>query len=148
MDRRHDIEELARRFLDAMKLSLTASVTEEPDSFQVDLGGPDAYLLLERKGGVLDALQLVMGKVAEARLQLDKRLVVDCEGYRKGRDAELVQIALSAADKVRKLRQPMELAPMNPYERRLVHLALAEQEGVASASQGDGFLKRILITPA
>jgi spoIIIJ-associated protein len=123
-------------------------VTEHDDSYHVDLRGPDSYLLRERQGSVLEALQLLLAKVAETRLGLDRRVVVDCEGFRQGRDQQLIDLALSAADKVRRSGKPVELAPMNPYERRLVHLAIAEEPGVATESQGDGFLKRILITPA
>lgn len=147
MDKRLELQELTGTFLKAMKLSLEMEVTEQGDSFHVDLRGPDSYLLRERQGSVLEALQLLLAKVAETRLGLDKRVVVDCDGYRQGRDQQIVDLALSAADKVRRSGQPVELAPMNPYERRLVHLAIADEPGVATESQGDGFLKRILITP-
>lgn len=148
MNLRHEVEELTRTFLEAMSLSLTATVTEADDRVQVDLAGPDSYLLLERKGSVMEALQLLIGKVAETRFGLDKRLVVDCEGYRRQREDELARMALGVAEKVRKLRQPMQLDPLNPYERRIVHLALASEQGVSSRSEGDGFLKRIIISPA
>ena len=148
MDKQHELRELTETFLRAMKLSLEMEVSEQDDSYRIDLRGADSYLLQERQGNVLEALQILLGKVAETRLGLDKRVVVDCEGFRQGRDQELIDLALSAADKVRRSGQPVELAPMNPYERRLVHLAIADEAGVATESQGDGFLKRILITPA
>jgi spoIIIJ-associated protein len=148
MDKRHELEELTGTFLQAMKLSLEMEVTERDDSFHVDLRGPDSYLLRERQGSVLEALQLLLAKVAETRLGVEKRVVVDSEGFRQGRDQQIIDLALSAADKVRRSGQPVELAPMNPYERRLVHVAIADEQGVATESQGDGFLKRILITPA
>ncbi len=148
MDRRHEVEELARTFLETMKLSLTATVTESDDRVEIDLTGPDAYLMLERKGAVLESLQLLIGKVAETRLGLEKKLVVDCEGYRRGREDRLVSMALAAAETVRKTRRPLELDPLNSYERRIVHLALAEQPGVTTRSEGDGFVKRIVVSPA
>jgi|SRR5688572_17983326 len=148
MDKQHELRELTETFLRAMKLSLDMEVSEQDDCYRIDLRGADSYLLQERQGNVLEALQILLAKVAETRLGLDKRVVVDCEGFRQGRDQELIDLALSAADKVRRSGQPVELAPMNPYERRLVHLAIADEAGVATESQGDGFLKRILITPA
>ena len=147
MDRRQEVEDLTRSFISAMNLSLTATVTEAADQVQVDLAGPDSYLLLERKGAVMEELQLLIGKVAEASFGLDKRLVVDCEGYRSEREGDLARMALDVAEKVRKLRQPMELEPLNSYERRIVHLALAEEKGVSTHSEEDGFLKRIIISP-
>ncbi|MGH9868633.1 MAG: protein jag [Candidatus Polarisedimenticolia bacterium] len=148
MDRPREIEALTRTFLEAMNLSLEIQVTEHEDRFLVELSGTDAYLMRERQGSVLEALQLILGKVSEVKLGLEKRLVVDCDGFKQGRDQELIDLALSAAEKVRKSGQPVELSPMNPYERRIVHVALTSEPGVATESQGDGFIKRILITPA
>lgn len=147
-DRLREVEELMGTFLKAMNLSLVPTLSEDEDSIRVELDGADSFLMLERRGSVLDALQLLVGKVAESRLGLKKRLVVDCQGFRQGREQELVQNALRVAEKVRALGQPMELAPMNSYERRLIHLALAEEQGVTSRSDGDGFTKRIIISPA
>ena len=147
MDRRLEVEQVAGTFLEAMRLSLSAQVTEAEDHIQVDLSGSDSFLLLEKKGACLEALQLLMGKVAESR-GVEKRLVVDCDGYRSGRDDKLAQSALKAAEQVRKTRRPVELEPMNSYERRIVHLALAEAQGVSTQSHGEGPLKRIVISPA
>src|SRR5678816_3644199 len=93
MDRQNDIEQLALTFIKAMQLSLTPSVTETEDSIQINLSGADAYLLMERKGSVLEALQLLIGRVAESQLGLDKRLVVDCEGFRKDREQDRVAVS-------------------------------------------------------
>jgi len=147
MGRQQEIEDLTRTFLEAMHLSLSATVTEAEDHVQIDLDGPDAYLMLERKGSVLDALQLLLGKVAESRFGLDTRLVVDCEGFRREREEGMIQLALQAAERAKSLGQPIELDPLNSYERRLVHLALKDVPGVSSHSVGDGFLKRIVISP-
>ena len=147
-DRLGEIEQLANTFLDAMNLSLSASVTERDDHFSLEFSGQDSYLLLERKGAVLDALQLLLGKVAETRLSLDKRLAIDCQGYRRGLEQQLVDAARVAAAQVRSSRQPIELDPMNPYERRLVHIALQEEEGISTESVGEGFIKTIVISPA
>ena len=148
MDRLREVEQLAQAFLDAMKLLLTATVTETEVQVTVDLSGQDSYLLLERKGAVLEALQLLMGKVAESRPGFDKRLMIDCQGYRRGLETQLVEEARSIAEKVRRTGQPIELAPMNPYERRLVHIAMQDDEGVSAASSGEGFIKTIIISPA
>ena len=147
MTRTADLEQLTAKFLGAMHLTLTPTITEAEDHVRIDLTGPDAYLLLEKKGTVLDALQLVMGKVAERTLNLDKRLVVDCEQFRSGTEADLIKAALEVAKTVRLEGRPMQLEPMNPYQRRLVHLALQNEPGVSSQSHGDGFLKRITISP-
>lgn len=147
MDRRQEIEDLVSTFIRTMNLSLTPTIAEADDCIHVDLAGPDSYLLTERKGSVLEALQLLLGRVAERQLGVEKRLLVDCDGFRHGRDRELVETALRAAEKVRDLRQPMELAPMNSYERRLVYLGLKDQQGISVESVGEGSIKSIVISP-
>lgn len=148
MDRLSEVEGLVRTFLESMSLSLEPTFSEESDCVRVDLRGPDAYLLLERRGSVLDALQLLLGKVAAARCGVEKRIVIDCEGYRRENEQRLVESALKTAEAVRKLGQAVELDPMNPYERRLVHLALQQVPGVTTSSVGEGFLKRVVVQPS
>lgn len=142
-----ELEELTLTFLNKMELTLTPKLSEGEDSYCIDLEGPDAILLLEKRAGGLDALQMILGKVATRQLGIDKRVIVDCEGHRRSREQELEQIALKAAEKARRLREPVELSPMNSYERRLVHLALRDEEGVESVSEGEGFIKSVVIRP-
>lgn len=148
MDSRREVEEITHLFLEAMNLSLTPTISETEDRIQIDLSGPDAYLLLERKGSVMEALQLLLAKVAESRTGLTKRIVLDCDGYRGGRDNELAELATRIAAQVRNTSQPVEMEPLNSYERRIVHLTLANEPGVSSHSEGDGFLKRIIVSPS
>lgn len=143
-----EIAGIARTFVEGMGLSLTVCVGEEEDHYRVDLEGDDAWLLVEKKAAALEALQLLLGKVAERRCSPDKRVVVDAGGFRRAREAELKQIALAAAEKVLRLSAPVELSPMNPYERRLVHLALAEEPGVQTDSVGEGHSRRVRISRA
>lgn len=147
MDILPEVEKLVRTFLDAMELSLTPTITERDDHIRVDLTGADSYLLLERKASVLDAMQLIIGKVAQTTLDTDKRLVIDCDEHRLGLERELLAVAAEAAAEVRETGESVELEPLNPYERRLVHLALKDEPGVTSQSEGDGFLKVIVISP-
>ncbi len=72
---------------------------------------------------------------------------MDCEGFRAQREAELQEIAARVSERVKLTGQEEELASMNPYERRLVHLAVAEIEGVTTESEGDGVMKRVIILP-
>jgi spoIIIJ-associated protein len=146
MDRLHELQDLARSFLEAMGIKLTVSAVADPDNDRLELEGPDAWLMLEKKGAGLDALQLLVSKVAEKKFGPERRVVVDCQGHRRGRDQEIENVARAAAEKVRRTSQPVELEPMNPYERRLVHLALSDA-GVETSSVGDGFIKRVRISP-
>ena len=75
-----------------------------------------------------------------------RRLVVDCMGYRKGKDDELRQMALFLGGKAKDSGLAQEIGPLNPYERRIVHLAVAELESVTSESIGDAFEKTVIIS--
>ena len=148
MDRLRELENLARSFIEALGLRLTVSASADAENDRLELDGQDAWLMLEKKGAGLDALQLLLSKVAERKFGPERRVVVDCQGHRRGRDQELEKLARATAEKVLRTSQPVELEPMNPYERRLVHLALTDAKGVATASVGEGFIKRVRISPA
>lgn len=147
MDRLRELEDLARSFVESMGIKLTVSAVAEPENDRIELDGQDAWLMTEKKGAALDAFQLVLAKVAEKKYGPERRVIVDCQGHRRGRDEELEKVARAAAEKVLRTSQPVDLEPMNPYERRLVHLALSEAKGVATSSVGEGFIKRVRISP-
>ncbi len=77
-----------------------------------------------------------------------KGFLVDCGGFRKRKEAELREIAKRISDRVRMTGNEESLGLMNAYERRIVHLAVAETDGVSTMSSGDGLMKRVVIRPA
>ena len=77
----------------------------------------------------------------------ERRLVVDCDGYRARKELELKEIAARVSERVKRSGEEEELGRMNPYERRVVHLAVAEIDGVTTESEGEGVMKRVIIFP-
>jgi len=142
-----EVESLAGRIVQGLGLDISAHVEENERTIEVDLSGADAGYLLERRGEPLNALQYLLNRILY-RGQKGKKIHVDSEGFRRLREEEIVEIALMTAQKVKESNKETRLSPLNPYERRLVHLALGEVEGIESYSEGDGFLKRIVIAPA
>lgn len=136
------VEKVAR----AMGLELTAESEELPDGLRVNLVGEDGHLLIRRQGEALAALQHVVAAVYRNDAAEKRRLVVDCMGFRKGKDAELGQMATFLAEKARSTGLAQEIGPLNPYERRIVHLAVGEVESVTSESIGDAFEKTVIIS--
>jgi spoIIIJ-associated protein len=130
----------------AMGLDLEAEQEETPDHLRVNLTGEGADLLLRRKGETLDALQVIVNTVFGRDARGDRHYVVDALGYRKGKDVELQEMARILMEKVKTSGSPQEIGPLNPYARRLVHLAVAEDEGLSSESIGDAFLKTVVIS--
>jgi spoIIIJ-associated protein len=129
----------------AMGISLAASVEETPDGTRINLEGEEGGILIRRGGEGLQALQHLVATAFRRQLGDDTRVVVDCNGYRREKDAELKQMAVFVAEKVRTTGAPEELGPLNPYERRIVHMAIAEDPTVSSESIGDAFMKTVII---
>src|SRR6266704_6672339 len=141
-----EVERLTDRILGGLGLDVRAKATDTETAVLVDLTGSDREYLLSRKGEGLSALQYLLNRIIY-KGRKGKKIQVDCGGFRKLREDEIVEIAVRSAEKAKARGEECLLNPMNPYERRLVHLALAEIGGVETRSVGDGFLKRIAVVP-
>jgi len=130
----------------AMGTSLTTSIETTAEGTRINLEGEDGGVLVRRGGEGLQALQHIVATAFRRQLGDDQRIVIDCNGFRRDKDAELKQMARFMADKAKRDGIPQEMGPMNPYERRIVHLAIAEDPAVSSESIGDAFLKTVIIS--
>ena len=131
--------------VNAMGVALTARIESTPEATRINLDGEDGGVLVRRGGEGLQALQHLVATAFRKQLGDDNRIVIDCNGYRREKDAELRQMAHFMADRARS-HGPQEMGPLNPYERRIVHLAIAEDPTVSSESIGDAFLKTVIIS--
>ena len=131
--------------VNSMGVSLTAQIESTPEATRINLDGEDGGVLVRRGGEGLQALQHLVATAFRKQLGDDNRIVIDCNGYRREKDAELRQMARFMADRARSLG-PQEMGPLNPYERRIVHMAIAEDPTVSSESIGDAFLKTVIIS--
>ena len=141
-----EVESLTERILIGLGLDVRAKANDTEAAIVVDLTGRDGDFLLSRKGEGLSALQYLLNRIIY-RGRRGKKIQVDCGGFRRMREDEIVEIARRSAEKAKARGEETLLSPLNPYERRLVHVALAEIGGVTTRSVGDGFLKRIAIVP-
>ena len=143
----HDrVKEFVHRTLAAMGLDLDIMVSDAADSVRIELAGEQGEVLLRRRAEALDALQHIVNTAFRRELDRDRTLVVDCLDYRKGKDAELRQMAKYMMERARSAGTPQEIGPLNPYARRLVHLTVAEDPQMSSESIGDAFLKTVIIS--
>jgi spoIIIJ-associated protein len=140
-----DITDFVQRVVAAMGLALTPRIEETPEGTRINLEGEDGGVLVRRGGEGLQALQHIVATAFRRQLGDDNRVVIDCNGFRRDKDAELRQMARFVADKARSTGVPQEMGPLNPYERRIVHLAIAEDPSVTSESIGDAFMKTVII---
>jgi spoIIIJ-associated protein len=130
----------------AMGADLTTSIEHTPEDTRINLDGEDGGVLVRRGGEGLQALQHLVATAFRRQLGDDNRIVVDCNHYRRDKDAELKKMAQFMADKAKSSGMPQEMGPMNPYERRIVHLVIAEDPAVSSESIGDAFMKTVIIS--
>jgi spoIIIJ-associated protein len=126
---------------------LRACAEESPDEINIELEGRDAGLAIGKKGQVLQALQFLTHRVVN-RPGLDKRhVLVDAEGYRARRDDSLATMARRLGRQAVHDGKIITFEPMNPRDRRVVHMALAKFEGVITKSEGEGEDRRVQIIP-
>ncbi len=116
---------------------------------KVNFEGEELGYMIGNRGRHLDALQFILQIILGKKLgeEVDFRVFVDVAGYRKDKDDKLEQMALEKADNARILGEPIELPPMKPSDRRIVHLALMKFKDISSESIGEGMDRRIVISP-
>jgi spoIIIJ-associated protein len=109
--------------------------------------GESMGALIGRRGETLQAFQFITQLLVNRRLGHWTRVLLDIEGYRSRRERYLKDTALRAAEKAMRYRDSIELDPMIPSERRIVHLTLAEHESVKTHSEGEGDNRRVIVEP-
>ena len=145
MSAQEQVADFVSKVVKEMGLNLEAQVETTSDGTRINLAGDDAEALLARRGEGLQALQHLVDS-AFRKLLGDQRLLVDCMDFRRGKDNELRQMAKFLAEKAKTSGIEQSIGPLNAYERRLVHLAVAEIPGVTSESIGDAAVKTVTIT--
>ena len=124
-------------------LSVTASWTDE--GCVVNLSGEDAHLALAENGELLDAFEVLLFQTLGRDLDRQHRFVVDAEGFRQTRKAELHAMAKFAAGHVRKNGIPFTFGVLNSTERRIIHMSLQQEEDLLTESVGEGRERRLQV---
>ena len=114
----------------------------------VNFDGPDKPLLLERNGDLLKALEHIAVRWLRLEPQFHNRVRFDCDNFRASRIAELKLSAEVAAERVRQTHEPFRFQAMAARDRRIVHLALKDQQGVRTTSEGEGEMRQVVVFPA
>jgi spoIIIJ-associated protein len=155
--------ELLQGILDRMGIPCSVEHREEAEQVVLDVvckSEDDLQRIIGRRGQVVDALQHLVGKMLvsargersegerAAQAERGKPIVVDAGGYRQRHIERLEGLAARTAEKARESGQPVDLNPMPAYDRRIVHMALAEAEGVSTRSEGEGDLRHVVVVPS
>jgi spoIIIJ-associated protein len=130
-----------------LHMEFTIEGKEEDGAICINISGPDRSCLLSNSASLLNNLEYLLNRIFRLSKDESPGIILDSDRYRKHREAELILLAQMASKKVISFRKPLNLQPMIPRERRIVHLALSEIEGVRSQSEGEGDNRSITIYP-
>lgn len=113
----------------------------------LDITGDDLAVLIGRHGRTLDALQFVVSAITVRSMGFRYPVIVDVEGYKSRQREKLESIARSTANKAASQHRSVKMRPMTPYERRIVHIALRDDDRVDTASEGEGNARHVVVVP-
>lgn len=141
------VEFLAGLF-EILKVEAVSELVSEGEKIEINVTAADSQSVIGKHGGMLDAIQTLAGAVANKGRDDYKRVVVDCENYRENRESTLKRLAENLASKAIRMEKKIKLEAMNPYERRIIHAALSNYEGVKTESEGKEPNRYVVIVPA
>ena len=144
--------ERAAKFIDGLfeilKINAFSEIVSDGEKVEINVQTANSHQVIGHHGEVLDAIQTIAGAVANIGNEQYKKVVVDCENYRESRCKTLTALAEKLAKKAVEKGRKYKLEPMNPYERRIIHSALAGREDVKTISEGDEPNRYVVIIPA
>jgi len=147
-----DPKEVAKEFLEgvfeAMQLEVNISMSfdEEDKTLSIDLAGPEMGVLIGKRGQTLDSLQYLTNLAVNRSSENYTRVKIDTEDYRRRRKETLENLARNMASKVKRTKKSVTLEAMNPYERRIIHSALQNDNNVTTHSEGEEPYRYVVIT--
>lgn len=142
-----DLESTVGRMFELMGFDVRVRASSAGSDVRIDVEGPDRGELLKNDGEVLTETAFLLNRMSRRTWPGAGRIRIECDGFRDPRETEIVELAREVARQVDRTRRPKRLHPMNPYERRIVHVTVQEFPGLVSRSEGNGFLKRIRLSP-
>lgn len=146
-----DFEEKVITFVTTLikKMGYEASVSvnfRQERKLGLNIESDNSSIIIGRKGKNLDSIQLLTN-VFVGRLDQDQKVIIDSENYRLRHEERIIRMAYKSAEQVKKTGRSRLLEPMNPFERRLIHTALNDFDGIETKSEGESLYKQIRIIP-
>jgi spoIIIJ-associated protein len=141
------VRAVLEEIVDALDLDAEVEVSEDDDRIEGRVEGEDLGVLIGRRGQTIDAVQLVCYRAAFRGLQERKRVAVDAAGYRERRRETIERQAERAAERALSTGREIELEPMTPMERKIVHDALKDRSGLETFSEGDEPERCVIVAP-
>ena len=151
--KKESVEEIAREFLNkvfeamelTVKLDINVEENEKENIVNIDIIGEDMGILIGKRGQTLDSLQYLVSLVINKESDKFSRVKLDTENYRERRKATLENLAKNISLKVKRIKRPVALEPMNPYERRIIHSALQNDKFCTTKSEGEEPFRHVVV---
>lgn len=142
-----EVVEALETILDLMNVDAAIDIEESDEDIVISIESDDAAVLIGRRGKCLNSLQFILNRIVSRERRHEKRVVVDVEGYRKRRRESLTDMAERMADKANRSGREVRLQPLDPRDRRTVHVALRDYPGVDTYSVGEGLYRSVIVSP-
>lgn len=139
------VYEFLEKIFEALGIYADIDIAQEGEFVKVRITGPNAGILIGRRGESLDALQLLLGLALNKKAEGYVKLHLDIENYREKREESLIRYAHKMARMASKQRRNIRLEPMNPNERRIIHSALQSDSYVSTYSEGEEPYRKVVI---
>jgi spoIIIJ-associated protein len=138
-------EQFLQGLFSTIDVDIETRTAEEEDKIYLEIISDRAGMIIGKRGRTLEALQLLVNIVMNKGEDQWKKIILDIENYRDKREATLQDLARKVAKKVKSSGKAQFLEPMNPFERRVIHMALQDDMHVETKSEGSGNLKRVKV---
>lgn len=132
---------------EVLNIEATTTLVSEKEKIEINVAAANTNEVIGKRGATIDAIQTLASAVANTGRDKYVRVVVDCENYRETREATLKRLAENLAQKAIRMEKKLRLEPMNPYERRIIHSALSNYEGIKTQSEGKEPQRYIVVIP-
>jgi spoIIIJ-associated protein len=160
-ENKEDIAEVAKNALETLLSLMEVSASVMPsaallaggeeegatDSITLEIEGEDLGILIGRRGQTLSCLQYIVRLIVGHQTKVWLPIIIDVEGYKRRRYDALQALAWRMAEMVKTRREPFALEPMSAFDRRVIHLALADHPDVTTQSSGEGEARKVVILP-
>jgi spoIIIJ-associated protein len=140
-------KDILTKILEHIQLPTVVEAESRDNLIILNIISNGSGLLIGKRGKTLQALQYLVSKILQREVGEAVSVVVDTENYRSKRESGLLELAQQLSEKVKKARRPLTTGPLNAHDRRVIHLALKEDQDVRTKSKGEGNLRKVVIYP-
>ncbi|MBM4389052.1 MAG: Jag N-terminal domain-containing protein, partial [Deltaproteobacteria bacterium] len=143
-----DVRKVASEILNLAGVSAELELEEDSEKIFVNIVSKDEFFSAGRNSSTVEALQFIVNRIVNRFPEDRKRIIFDFEGSKEKRESSLTSMAKRLAEKALSAKKIIKVYPMNPQDRRIIHLALRDYEGIVTKSEGDGVFRKLFIVPA